>query len=117
MGVFERNWTLSEAENHFRELSREAFSIRKALAVPILSKIAEPFCDFKYKSSGINKALQRGFGDDNFLFGQTKDRHRLGDQVKVGVVACLEGRYQPCLIANYSRNPPDKLKDGREGCE
>ncbi|EXK77612.1 hypothetical protein FOQG_17687 [Fusarium oxysporum f. sp. raphani 54005] len=115
LGVFERNWTLSEAENHFRELSREAFSIRKALAVPILSKIAEPFCDFKYKSSGINKALQRGFGNDNFLFGQTKGRHRLGDQVKVGVVACLEGRYQPCLIANYSRNPPDKLKDGREG--
>ena len=117
MGVFERNWTLSKAENHFRELSREAFSIRKALAVPILSKIAEPFCDFKYKSSGINKALQKAFGGDNFLFGQTKGRHRLGDQVKVGVVACLEGRYQPCLIANYSRNPPDKLKDGREGCE
>lgn len=116
LGVFERDWNLDQAERQFHDLAREAFSKRKALAVPILSKIAEPFCDYKYKSSGINNALQKAFGDD-FLFGQTKDKDRRGDRVKVGVVSCLEGRFQPCLIANYSRNPPDKQKDGREGCK
>ncbi|KAJ3538427.1 hypothetical protein NM208_g5905 [Fusarium decemcellulare] len=114
LGVFEKNWTIAEAKTRFYELSNAAFSVRKALAVPILSKIAEPFCAFKYKSAGINKALQSAF-EDKPLFGQTDSRSKQCDGVKVGVVACIEGRKQPCLIANYSRNPPDKLKDGREG--
>ncbi|KAM0227446.1 hypothetical protein ACHAP5_012176 [Fusarium lateritium] len=113
LGVFERNWSMSYAENRFSDLSRQAFSIRKALAVPVISKFAEPFCEFKYKSAGINNSLQKAFEDD-YLFGQTKNGRKAGDQVKVGVVAQVEGRFQPCLIANYSRNPIDKQKDGRE---
>ncbi|MBE3046814.1 hypothetical protein IMZ48_30655, partial [Candidatus Bathyarchaeota archaeon] len=59
-------------------------------------------------------ALQESFGDD-FLFGQPRGTsHQASgstsststqDQVKVGVVSCIDGRFQPCLIANYSRNP------------
>jgi len=92
-----------------------AFSRRKALKVPLLSKFAEPFCDFKYKSAGINDTLLRAFGD-GYLFGQTNSGGNVGDRVKVGVVTCIEGRHQPCLIANYSRNPIARLKDGREAC-
>jgi hypothetical protein len=55
--------------------------------------------------------------EDDYLFGQTKNRRKSGDQVKVGVVAQIEGRNQPVLIANYSRNPIDKQDDGREACE
>ncbi|KAH7173285.1 uncharacterized protein B0J16DRAFT_405679 [Fusarium flagelliforme] len=113
LGVFERNWNMGHAENIFSDLSRQAFSIRKALAVPVISKFAEPFCEFKYKSAGINNSLQKAFEGD-YLFGQTKNRRKSGDQVKVGVVAQVEGRNQPCLIANYSRNPIDKQKDGTE---
>ncbi len=108
---------MGKASQYFRSLSQSAFSLRKALSVPILSKFAEPFCDFKYKSKGINDALQWAFGKDYF-FGQKADASdSSGDQVKVGVISCVEGRFQPCLIANYSRNPPEKLKDGREGCK
>lgn len=108
---------MSKAQQYFRQTAQSAFSLRKALSVPILSKLAEPFCDFKYKSKGINDALKGTFGTD-YLFGQKRDASdRSGDQVKVGVISCQEGGNQRCLLANYSRNPPERLKDGREGCK
>ncbi|GAW20800.1 hypothetical protein ANO14919_103110 [Xylariales sp. No.14919] len=113
LGVFEQNWPLDVAESRFVELAKNAFSKRRAVKVPILSVFTEPFCDFKYKTAGIEKTLQDAFGD-GYLFGQAAGRRNSGDEVKVGVVACLEGRSQPCLLANYSRNPVAKLQDGRE---
>ncbi|RSL74784.1 hypothetical protein CEP53_000019 [Fusarium sp. AF-6] len=113
LGVFEKKWPLSEAIDQFCGLARGAFSLRKVLAIPYLSHLAKPFCDFKYRSSGINDSLHAAFGND-YLFGQIKDDKSPGDQVKVGVVTCLEGQKHPCLLANYSRNPIEKLKDGRE---
>lgn len=115
LGVFEKGWTLAEAIQRFRDLASRAFEFRRALKLPLYSKFAVPFCAFKYKTAGIVGALQESFGDD-FLFGQprgsTQPQESDGmlvpsaqDQVKVAVVACLEGRNQPCLIANYSRNP------------
>jgi hypothetical protein len=82
--------------------------------VPVISAVIEPFCDYKYRNSGIVNALKKSFGD-GFLFGQARGQPgaaTVGDQVKMGVVTRLEGRYQPCLIANYSRNP---LSFGEEG--
>ncbi|KAK3941958.1 hypothetical protein QBC46DRAFT_352819 [Diplogelasinospora grovesii] len=103
LGVFEKGWTLDTAIQRFRSLAFDAFTLRPALSLPVLSIFAEPFCDYRYKSSGIESTLQQCFGD-GFLFGQASTSTR-GDQVKVGVVTCLEGRNQPCLAANYSRNP------------
>ncbi|KAK3358353.1 hypothetical protein B0T24DRAFT_685617 [Lasiosphaeria ovina] len=67
--------------------------------------MVEPFCTFKYRSDGINNALEEAFGRDSYLFGhgRTSSFTRSGDSVKVGVVSCLEGRSQPCLIANHNR--------------
>ena len=116
LGVFEKGWTLTEATRMFRDLASRAFEFRRALKIPLYSSFAVPFCSFKYKTAGIVTALQESFGND-FLFGQPRgaavqppasggnSTSSSQDQVKVGVVACLEGRYQPCLIANYSRNP------------
>ena len=98
LGVFEKRWTLSSADSRFRSLAASAFSLRRALRVPIFSKLAEPFCDHKYTSSGIESALKESFGT-GFLFGQTTSHAVDGDRVKVGVVTCQEGRRQPCLIA------------------
>ncbi|KAK3330701.1 hypothetical protein B0H66DRAFT_528046 [Apodospora peruviana] len=118
LGVFEKRWTLGHADGRFRSLADRAFTLRKALKVPILSKFAEPFCDHKYTSVGITSALKESFGD-GYLFGQSSSLassgDRIGDRVKVGVVTCQEGRRQPCLIANYSRNPVQKSKDGKSG--
>jgi len=72
--------------------------------VPIFSKLAEPFCDHKYTSSGIESALKESFGT-GFLFGQTTSHAVDGDRVKVGVVTCQEGRRQPCLIAVCTFSP------------
>ncbi|KAI0973070.1 hypothetical protein F4678DRAFT_37931 [Xylaria arbuscula] len=113
LGVFEQNWPLVDAETRFMDLSKNAFSKRRAVKVPILSVITEAFCDFKYTTSGIESTLQEAFGQ-GYLFGQAEGRRNSGDEVKVGVVTCLDGRNQPCLIANYSRNPVAKLQDGRE---
>lgn len=113
LGVFERRWTLTEAKRRFQSLARQAFSLRRALSVPVLSAMIQPFCDYKYKTSGIEEALKESFGEE-FMFGQLRDRPEdaVGDQVKVGVVTCIEGRYQPCLIANYSRNPVASSEEG-----
>ncbi|RSM02019.1 hypothetical protein CDV31_011102 [Fusarium ambrosium] len=73
LGVFEKKWPLSDAIDHFCRLAKEAFSLRKVLALPGLSLLAEPFCVFKYKSSGINNALRTAFGEEDYLFGQIKD--------------------------------------------
>lgn len=116
LGVFEKEWSLSEAIDRFCSLAKGAFSLQKVLAVPGLSLLVEPFRVFKHKRSGINEALKTAVGDD-YLFGQVKGSKRWGDQAKVGVVTCHDGRNHPCLLANYSRNPIDKLKDGREACK
>ncbi|RTE85170.1 hypothetical protein BHE90_000326 [Fusarium euwallaceae] len=73
LGVFEKKWPLSDAIDNFCRLAKEAFSLRKVLALPGLSLLAEPFCVFKYKSSGINNALRTAFGEEDYLFGQIKD--------------------------------------------
>ncbi|KAK3336354.1 hypothetical protein B0T19DRAFT_36498 [Cercophora scortea] len=115
LGVFDRRWALSDAISRFRSLAANAFKYRKALRVPVFSKIAEPFCDYKYTTEGINSTLQGSFGD-GYLFGQQTNSLPVGgDQVKVGVVSCHEGRAQPALIANYSRNPIQRDRDGRDG--
>ncbi|KAK4218924.1 hypothetical protein QBC37DRAFT_164801 [Rhypophila decipiens] len=114
LGVFEKRWTLSNADSRFRSLAASAFSLRKALRVPIFAKLAEPFCDHKYTNEGIESALKDSFGN-GYLFGQSSSSAVYGDIVKVGVVTCQEGRRQPCLIANYSRNPIQRSKDGKDG--
>ncbi|KAK5656422.1 hypothetical protein OQA88_4803 [Cercophora sp. LCS_1] len=107
LGVFEKGWSVADADTKFQSLATRAFSLRKALRVPILSNLAEPFLDHKYTSKGINDTLRDTFGD-RFLFGPTSG-------VKVGVVSAVEGRNQPCLVANYSRNPPQRGKDVKDG--
>lgn len=105
MGVFKMGWNVQEAIGHFFRLSEKAFTKRRSLDMPAISWLFAPFCTFQYQSEGIKQALQTAFGHD-FLFGQAKSRaHEAStDMVKIGVVTCLEGRNQPCLIANYNRN-------------
>jgi hypothetical protein len=108
LGVFDKGWPLSHAIQTFRDLATTAFRCRRALRIPIYSSLAVPFCAFKYESAGIVEALKSSLGED-FLFGQAKGGSGATslpcDQVKVGVVSCLDSRFQPCLLANYSRNP------------
>jgi hypothetical protein len=115
LGVFEKNWPLVDAESTFKELVRTAFSKKLLLKLPFLSKVTKYFLSVKYKTEGIDSSLQSAFGE-GYLFGQA-DSVNLGDAVKVAVVTCIEGRNQPTLIANYTRNPLDKLRGGREVCE
>ena len=112
LGVFVEGWTLGEATKRFKQLATRAFEKRRALRIPVYASLAVPFCTYKYKSEGIESALKSSFGN-NYLFGQNKGAPQspagslssCHDQVKVGVVACIDGRQQPCLLANYSRNP------------
>jgi hypothetical protein len=108
LGVFKMGWSLGEVIRRFSTLSKKAFTKRRSLDKPAISWLFQPFCTFRYQSDGINQALQTAFGD-GFLFGQTKsnpeEHEACCDMVKMGVVSCLEGRCQPCLITNYNRNP------------
>ncbi len=105
-----------DATTRFKDLVKSAFAKRRATKVHI-SIITKLFYDFKYKTSGIETTLQEAFGQ-GYLFGQLEEERRnSGDGAKVAVVTCTNGRHQPCLIANYNRNPAAKLQDGREGCK
>ncbi|KAK1829692.1 hypothetical protein QBC39DRAFT_125502 [Podospora conica] len=113
LGIFEMGWTPKRAIDEFRNLARQAFTKKLPLRVPIIKYIAEYFYTSQYESIGIESALQSAFGPHAYLFGQAKktSTHDRGDDVKVGVVSCLKGRDQPCLIANYNRNPGSNSAD------
>ena len=112
LGIFKMDWSVKEARQKFIDLVNEAFSPRQILKVPVFRNAAQLFCSFRYKSTGIETALQKAFRT-NTLFGQNEKA--LADRVKVGVVATASGGLQPCLFANYSRNlrGPGMLKDLR----
>lgn len=91
LGLFEKSWTPENGIRRFKQLATEAFTKRRGLNIPIIGKVSEPFCTFKYRSAGIVGALHKAFGDD-YLFGQgVSDTNSRDDLVKVGVVACQEG--------------------------
>ncbi|KAF5570497.1 calcium-independent phospholipase a2 [Fusarium phyllophilum] len=107
LGVFHQRWSTDDAINRFRALARRAFTLRLGLGNSFIKAIAQPFYEFLYTSEGIEQSLQDSFGDSNLFGASLNQRNRSGgrDWVKVGVVACLQGRNQAKLIANYSRNP------------
>lgn len=114
LGVFEMGWSPEEAAKEFRKLAHQAFTKKLRLRIPVIKLVADYFCTFRYQSTGIENALKAAFGNA-FLFGQSKrdtSPYR-GDDVKVGVVSCMEGRNQPCLIANYNRNPIEGSRNGK----
>ncbi|KAI1375162.1 hypothetical protein F4677DRAFT_446666 [Hypoxylon crocopeplum] len=105
LGVFEKGWAPKDSIRKFERFAEGAFTKRRSLQVPVVDKIFEPFYTFKYRTSGIEDALREAFGED-YLFGHDdSDASSQGDSTKTGVVSCLDGRNQPCLIANYNRNP------------
>jgi hypothetical protein len=63
--------------------------------------VAQLFCSFRYKTSGIETALQDAFGHGP-LFGVSGNGN---NQIKVGVVAATGESQKPYLFSNYSRNP------------
>ncbi|KAK5662367.1 hypothetical protein OQA88_8277 [Cercophora sp. LCS_1] len=113
LGVFEMGWTPAEASVEFRKLAYQAFTKKFRLRIPVFKYVAEYFCTFRYQSTGIENALKSAFGIHAYLFGQQTQAlsQNQGDVVKVGVVSCIEGRDQPCLIANYNRNPMQGSKN------
>ncbi|KAK4231466.1 hypothetical protein QBC38DRAFT_451096 [Podospora fimiseda] len=115
LGVFVKGWTVDGAIERFTKFSENAFALRTALRV--FSKLAEPFCDYKYKEASLENAVKKTFSEtgDRYLFGQSSKQTRKGqgERVKVGIVTSQEGRHGPCLIANYSRNPVSKSQNGK----
>ncbi|KAM7188967.1 hypothetical protein V8F33_010301 [Rhypophila sp. PSN 637] len=118
LGVFEMGWTPAQATVEFRRLAQQAFTKKLRLRIPVVKYVAEYFCTFRYQSTGVENALKTAFGSHQYLFGQSPEAGSpgRGDDVKVGVVSCIEGRDQPCLIANYNRNPMQGSKNGRHLC-
>ncbi|KAI0423414.1 hypothetical protein F5Y09DRAFT_357001 [Xylaria sp. FL1042] len=97
LGVFEKNWSLVDAESMFKELVKTAFSKKLLMRPPLLSRVSKLFMSVKYKTEGIESSLKNAFGD-GYLFGQADGHKAGGDAVKVAVVTCVEGRNQPTLI-------------------
>ena len=95
------NWTIEAARHKFERLSRQAFSVRKWLQVPIFRHGAQFLYSHKFKSACVNTALRKAFGE-GYIFGYNDLSS--SEMVKVGVVAGVPGDSRPCLFTNYSRN-------------
>jgi hypothetical protein len=95
------NWSVDYARERFIDFSAQSFSHRKLFRVPGFKNVAQFFCSFRYKTEGIESALQDAFGEGP-MFGVSRDGK---DQVKVGVVAATGDSQKPYLFSNYSRNP------------
>jgi hypothetical protein len=101
LGLFQMNWPVDETCRRFEGLAKEAFSLRHLLQTPVIRNVAQLFCTYKYRAEGIETALKTSFGTHR-LFGQPTSVDE--GQVKVGVVASIEGDNKPYLFANYNRN-------------
>ena len=95
------NWKISSAILEFEILSKEAFSKRYWLKVPVFRHTAQLLYSHRYMNDGIESALRKSFGSGK-LFGSTEGAGI--ENVKVGVVASAPGDHRPYLLANYSRN-------------
>jgi len=95
-------------------LSKVAFGMkRRWLKYSIVRHLAQFMYTHKYKSAGIEKALQKAFGY-GLLFGY--DCASTGDRVRVGVVACAPTRRLPLLFTNYTRDLAGQGEDRRVFC-
>lgn len=125
LGVFQQGWTPSQALTKFQSLASRAFSPRNRLTLPVIKHVVQPFCNFRYTSDGIMEALGTAFSKQEYLFGtppalkesSSRSAQNRRPCVKVGVVTCLEGRNQPCLLANYSRNRNERGGQGKSKAE
>jgi hypothetical protein len=105
LGLFKMGWSMDEAVSEFEAFSHEAFSKRQWLKVPMFRHTAQLLYSYRFKSGGINSALQRAFGQ-GLLLGFNASSS--SDQVKVGAVAGVSGIRRPFLFTNYSRNSTGK---------
>jgi hypothetical protein len=101
LGLFKENWSIDTAIDEFEKLSEVAFLKRIWLKVPVFCHTAQLFCSYRYKSDGIEAALQTAFGQGP-LFGHNESSSQ--DTVKVGVVSGVFGERQPYIFTNYSRD-------------
>jgi hypothetical protein len=95
------DWSVEHAITEFETLSNLAFSKRQWLKVPPFRHTAQLLYSHRFKSEGIDGALQKGFGE-GLLYGFNKSSS--SDKVKVGVVAGVSGVRRPYLFSNYTRN-------------
>ena len=101
LGLFKMNWPVEEAIKQFQSFSDQAFSKRQWLKVPMFRHTAQLLYSYRFKSEGIEGALQKAFGQGK-LFGFNEVTS--SEKVKVGVVAGVAGGRKPYLFTNYSRN-------------
>jgi hypothetical protein len=114
LGLFKENWSIDTAITEFERLSEVAFSKRIGLKLPMFRHTAQLLYSYRYKSEGIESALQQAFGQGP-LFGH--DKASSPDTVKVGVVAGVLGERRPYIFTNYSRDEPASGKYHLGGSE
>ncbi|KAL9611586.1 MAG: hypothetical protein Q9167_003775 [Letrouitia subvulpina] len=101
LGIFKMNWSVDRAISKFEKLSQEAFSKCRWLKVPLFRNAAQLLYSHRFKSEGIEGALQNAFRQGR-LYGFSE--HTSSERVKVGVVASVLGSHRPYLLTNYSRD-------------
>lgn len=116
LGLTARNMTVDQCAHSFDSLCRQAFTARKGINVPGISKLVEHYNQSKYETHPFEAALKTAFNDKQYLFGgQREDNDRLDINVAVtttsaaGSSVVLSNYNRLCLEKRKSHNSSTKL--------
>jgi hypothetical protein len=96
------NWSVSECIEVFEGLCHEAFTRRTGSSLPLIGFFVENYHHSRYETSSLERALQKAFTDDLYLFGG-KRKLNSATPTKVAVTATSSTGKKTSVLANYNR--------------
>ncbi|KAI9712097.1 MAG: hypothetical protein M1820_001806 [Bogoriella megaspora] len=109
LGLGARNWSVDKCIDRFQSLCHAAFTRRSGSEVPIIGWLVDNYNHSRYETSPLEKALQKAFSKDEFLFGGRRPAQYSGSFTKVAVIATSAATGNPMVLSNYNRPDSEKF--------
>ena len=105
LALGEKNMSVDEATDMFKDFAKEAFRARKGTSIPVWRRIVQLKYQSQYESQGLEKVLKETFGND-LLFGGSRSLQSPA-RCKVAITTTDTNR-EARLLGNYNRAPSNK---------
>ncbi|SMQ51120.1 unnamed protein product [Zymoseptoria tritici ST99CH_3D7] len=107
LGLTARNMTVAQCAHSFESLCKQAFTARKGINVPGISKLVEHYNQSKYETHPFEEALKLAFNDKQYLFGGQREE---SDRIDINVaVTTTSAAGSSVVLSNYNRLCLEKL--------
>lgn len=100
--------TVAQCAHSFESLCKQAFTARKGINVPGISKLVEHYNQSKYETHPFEEALKLAFNDKQYLFGGQREE---SDRIDINVaVTTTSAAGSSVVLSNYNRLCLEKRK-------